>query len=487
MTLSALAGSKTVMDFPVLIDLYRSTFVRFIQERFQSMLADLSLATDLDAEDFDSTLQDHLADVWSDLRLGQKALSESFAKELADSFARFLDQMDAVEPNSGAGAARQTDQKEGYRRPLAFDENLARMVVEIELRQGRSIRGVNEAYGTLVGCPPEALSLVPWNPAVVLEAFAAVLNRIEVPIHRKVRLVLYGKFIRNVLSHFGEACLAFRDGLNERAPRDRVCGEVSAGAQGAAPQFLGGIVPGRKGFGRAVGCDAGEAVAGKSIEVEDEVGNATPPDGLRKDGAEFRRYARVFAFLLLTMILGIAAWQLGTRLAERRLGSFARNETASPAEAPVSSERTSPGLSEESMILESAPPNAGAETALPESESSGLAEEESARPPIVSDARAKRDVMRAVELVDFDWTVKSPEKAMLFNFTVSNGSGRRVGGVEVVCLQYSKDLELLEPLKAVLPGMIEPNTSKSFADIPAGFANKRVDRVNCIIPDLSLE
>ncbi|HYE34388.1 hypothetical protein [Methylocaldum sp.] len=461
------------MDFLILIDLYRSTFVRNLQDRFQSMLIDLNFATTAqDAEGFDSALRDHLSDVCSDICLDRKALSESFARELLGSFVRFLEQTGVSEPDANGDAdecaAWQTDKTAGYERTFSVDENLARAVREVEFQHRQSIRCVNEVYSTLVGRAPEALPDTPWRPAAVLGAFSAVLDQIEVPIHQKVRLVLRGKFIRDVLRHLDEACLAFRNGLNDRLVLGDTRGELSAGATGLTPQFLGEIAPGRKRVTDASDYGSGEIGPKKGAEIEDKPEKATEPDAFHRNRPRRRwqgRYAHVLAFSLLTMLLAAVAWQLGTRLAEHRHGSVAQNENHQRNEAP----------------------SLGKELTPPESASPGVAVEESVPPPNFSDQRAKREVIRAVELIDYNWTLEPVEKAMLFNFSIRNASERRISGVEVICLQYSENLELLETLKTVLPGTIEPNTSKDFTNIPAGFANESVDRVSCIIPDLNLE
>ncbi|BBA32279.1 hypothetical protein sS8_0311 [Methylocaldum marinum] len=123
----------------------------------------------------------------------------------------------------------------------------------------------------------------------------------------------------------------------------------------------------------------------------------------------------------------------------------------------------------------------------PESPSSEEAVEFAGRSPAVSYVRSKHEVLRGVELTDFSWTVEPSERMMLFDFSIRNGSERRISRIEVVCLQYSADLEMIGPLKAVLPDVIEPNTTQSFMQIPAGFADSRVDRVSCLIPDLAFE
>lgn len=452
------------------------------------MLNDLNLVTAVqDTESFDPTLQDHLADVWSDIRLDRQALSESFGKELLVAFVRFLDQTNVGEPGSGAnideGAARRADRKTGYRRTFAVDDNQAHRILEIELQYRQIIHQVNETYSALVGRTPETSSVAPWGPTAVLNAFSVVLDRIEFPIHQKVRLVLYGKFITDVLRHLDEAYLAFRDGLNEYTLQNGAPGELPADAKGVTPLLLGEMAPSQKGIGDAVGYSSKKITPSAGAETRNTLERAAPVDSPQEEnGTErpwFRRFVHVLAFLLLTTLLGTAAWRFGTQLAERRLGSVTQNKNLQQNEMP--------GRGEASTLPESASPSADVEPTPSDNAAPRLALQESAQPPMVSDPRAKSEVMRAVELVDYHWTLEPMEKAMLFNFLIRNGSARRISGVEVVCLQYSKDLELLEPLKAVLPETIEPNSSKNFTNIPAGFANERVDRVSCIIPDLNLE
>jgi hypothetical protein len=465
------------MDFPTMIDLYRSTFLCIVQDRFRSMLDDLnSVTTVQDVERFDSALQDHLDDVWSAIRVDRRALSESFAKELLDSFVRFLDQTNIGELKSDVdideGAAWRADRKIGYRRTFAADESLAHRILEIELQNRQSIHQVNEAYGALRGRAPEPLSVIPWSPAAVLNAFSTVLDQLEFPIHHKVRLVLYGNFIDTVLRQVDEACLAFRDGLNELRRQKGTRSELPPGGKGATP-------PVQEGIGNTVGYGFSfkEIMPGKGAQPESTAERSTSLG--EPEMPWFRRYTRVFAFLLLTALLGAVAWRLGTQLAERRLGNVAQNENLPQTKIPSRRENPSPP--------ESAPPSADAESTSTENTSSVLATEQYAQPPAVSDPHAKSEAIRAVELIDYDWTVEPVEKTMLFNFSIRNGSKRRISEVEVVCLQYTNDLELLEPLKAVLSGVIEPNMTKDFKKIPAGFANSRVDRVSCIIPDLTLE
>ncbi len=484
---SMLDGPKNTMDFPVLIELYRSTFVGVIQDRFRYMLDDLNLATAVqNIESFDSTLQDHLADVWTTLHLDQEVVSESLSQELLGSFARFSDQQDAGKQNSSADAgdrAWQTGQIPGYRRTFAVDEHLARGVRDVELQHGQSIRRLDETYAEVVGRALDSLPATPWSPVAILDALSAVLDRIEVPIHQKVRLVLYEKFIKDVLRHLGEACLAFRHALNEHKSKSDARG-TPARAKELKPPFADRIVPEEKAIWDAVGYGAGPISPSpkKRGETEYEEETATAPAECREGGSQkpwFRRYAHVLASLLLTILLATAAWQLGTRFAEHRHGRVAQDEARRQTE--------SASLDEKALLRESTSTSIGEGITPPDGSSPELTKEESVQPPTGSDTRAKYEILRAIELTDFSWTLDPADKTMLFDFSIKNGSERRISGIEVVCLQYSKDLELLEPLKAVLSGTIEPNTTRTFLQIPAGLANDSVGRVSCVIPDVNLE
>jgi hypothetical protein len=462
------------MDFSILFDLYRSTFVRRIQDRFRYMLDDLNLATTVqDIGSFDSTLQDHLADVWTMLHLDQEIVSESLGQELVRAFARFSDQQDWNDETSDADdgtRVRQTGQIPHYRRTFALDEFLARRVRDVEFQHRQSLQDLDETYAEVVGVALESLPTTPWSPSVTLNALSAVLDGIDVPIHQKVRVVLYEKFIKGVLKHLGEACLAFRDALKKHRtePDPRM---ASAGAKASMSAFRSERVPEKKADADMAAYGTGATRPENRGKAEDEAEAAVEPERFGKGDPQkprFRRYVQVLVYLLMTVLLAIAAWQLGTRFAEHRHGSIAQSgsrerervESTSRSEEAASAESASPELTQEQPVQP---------------------------PPAVSDARTKHDILGMVELVDFSWTLKRADNTMLFDFLIRNGSERRISGVEVVCLQYSKEFELLDPLKAILPGTIEPNTTRTFTQIPAGFGNNQVGRVSCIIPDVNLE
>jgi hypothetical protein len=471
------------MGFPSLIDLYRTTFVRVIQDRFRCMLDDLNLATTVqDIESFDLALQDHLADVWTALHLDQEAVSESLAQELLGSFALFLDLQDTGKQtfySDGSDRSRRSDQIPGHRRAVRFDEHVARRIHDVELQHRVNLRRLGETYATVVGQTVDSLPAVPWSPSAMLDALSKVLDRIDVPVHQKVRLVLYEKFITDVLVHLGEASLTFRNALNERRSQTGE-GGPSAAARNSGPRLSGGIVPTKDELKRAVDSRVEAAMPKKRVDADAGATAASKTKDSQEGQRQkpwFLRYAHLLASLILTILLAAAAWQLGTRFAEHRHGRVGQNETGRQAESP----------GEDGVLPKTTSPTSDIESPHPESPSSEEGVALPGQSPTVSDARSKHEVLREVELTDFGWTVEPLERMTLFDFSIKNGSQRRISRVEVVCLQYSTDLEMLGPLKAVLPDVIEPNTTRSFLQIPAGFADARVGRISCLIPDLSFE
>lgn len=474
------------MGFSRLIDLYRKTFVRVIQDRFRCMLDDLNLATTVqNIESFDLALQDHLADVWTALHLDQEAVSESLAQELLGSFALFTDLQDAGKQtfySDGSDPPRRSDQIFGHRRVVRYDEHLARRIQDVELQHRVNLRRLSETYATAVGRTVDSLPPVPWSPSATLDALFRVLDRIDVPVHQKVRLVLYEKFITDVLAHLGEASLVFRNTLDESLSQ-MGGGEPSAGAKNSGSRLSGGIVPTEDELKLAAGSRVETVMPKKRAEAG---GGGARAISLTKDTQEgrrrkpwFFRYAHLLGSLILTILLAVAAWQFGTRFAEHRHGPVGQNEAGRQAESRDSHE--------DAVLPKTTSRNSDVDSPHPESPSSEEAVEFAGRSPAVSYVRSKHEVLRGVELTDFSWTVEPSERMMLFDFSIRNGSERRISRIEVVCLQYSADLEMIGPLKAVLPDVIEPNTTQSFMQIPAGFADSRVDRVSCLIPDLAFE
>jgi hypothetical protein len=459
------------MDFSILFDLYRLTFVRRIQDRFRYMLDDLNLAATVQAiGSFDSALQDHLADVWTTLHLDQDIVSESLGQELLRSFARFSDRQDSSEEAADANdrpRGQQTGQLPYYRRTFTLDESLAGRVRGVESQHRQSLHDLDEVYAEVVGVTLESLRTTPWSPSVILHALSAVLDRIDVPIHQNVRVILYEKFIKDVLKHLSEACLAFQEALekHQSEPDARI---ALTGAKASMSVLRGERIDEQKAIADVAAYNADPTRRKTTDESEAEV--AGEPDGFERGNSQEpwrRRYVRLLVYLLMTVLLAISAWQLGAWFAEHRHGSIVESgsrereqvDSTDQIEESTSTENVSPGLTQEQRV----------------------------QPPAVSDARAKRDVLRVIELVDFSWTLAPADNTMLFDFSIRNGSVRRVSGIEVVCLQYSKEFEFLEPLKAILPGAIEPNMTRTFTQIPAGLGNDQVGRVSCFIPDVSLE
>ncbi|WP_036268092.1 hypothetical protein [Methylocaldum szegediense] len=460
---------EIAMDFSILFDLYRSTFVRRIQDRFRYMLDDLNLATAVQAIDnFDSVLQDHLADVWTTLHLDQDIVSESLGQELERSFLRLSDQQGSNEEAAANDQARerQNGQMPRYRRTFAFDEYLAGRIRDVESQHRQSLHDLNEVYAEVVGVARELLPPAPWSPSATLNALSTVLDGIDVPIHQNVRVILYEKFIKDVLKHLDEACRAFQEALEkhriESDTRITLAGPNALMAvlrgEGMERKTVADVVAGGVSSTKRTKIDEGEAeVAGEPGEFEG--GNSEVP---------WRRYyVRLLVYLVVTILLAIVAWQLGTWFAQQRDGSMAESGSRDRQQVDSTDQ------------IEKA--------VMPESVSVGSAQEQPVQPPVVSDARMKRDVLRRIELVDFSWTLTPADHTMLFDFSIRNGSARRVSGIEVVCLQYSQEFELLEPLKAILPGAIEPNMTRTFTQIPVGLGNDQVGRVSCFIPDVSLE
>jgi hypothetical protein len=496
----------------VLAGLYRSTFVEKMQEHFQSMLTGAyTIYVTALKEGFDPTLRAHLADVLQDLVARASELADVFQDELMRDFWSMVEQTNNSDVTDLRSRERQSKLFYRVDNDAEVQEFVARTIRSIETSHGSMILALTKTYVKLVNQPVEDFR-PPWTPAKLFSVFGVVLQQIEVPVHGRIKLALYKMFSQEVLRHFGDACLAFRDALPE-TPKDLKLPHSERVSPAATPLYIKEVSPAASSF-RLAATSESDVDALESILASAERDSLNPasnvPDqsGQEDDKSlekeigtnaepQMMRFVR-FGFVLLSSLVVIGGgWWLGTHFAKTRLNP---DETAAapamaqtrapdailpkpPAEAPPLPETSQ--FPEQSPAKETPwPPSAQS----PSSEVGGSPPAQSLPTPreVPPSSQVKREAMLGVKLRHFAWRVDPDRSEMLFDLTILNTNKVRIDEIEVVCSQYSGTLDFLEAAKTVLAESIEPVQTRTFKAVPIGFKSKQVKRVNCVIADLKI-
>jgi hypothetical protein len=514
----------SVAPMRILAGLYRSTFVDKLQERFRLMLASAYAAyvTAL-GEGFDPALRAHLTDVLQDINTRTSELTELFEEELMGFLQATMEQFGAQDAAVGRiGELRQPGRANLSSRiddEIEIKEFIAKTTRSIETRHGSIILAVTKTYINLTGQSVEDFR-PPWTPSNLFSAFAAVLQQVEVPIHGRVKLVLYKMFSQDVLRHIGDACLAFRDVLPGKLSELNIPERGIASALASASAADGYLLTGTD-SSAATETDAGFSRLMPASGLEDVTGAVSSPPDTWASGSEcpngegltlkFRQWnAGKLIRIALILFGGVAivvwgGWWRGAHLPKTEPSSNQIDEKSIKTEEKPLAENVSPDPPKETPALPVQPLMAEPSPELPPpvqamaeaSEAAKTASEQAMPilppkpvgipPRSQADSRAKREALRAVKLKNFAWKVGSSRKEMLFDLTIMNAGKTRVGGIEVVCSQYSKALDFLESGKTVLTEPIEPGQVRTFRAVPIGFASKKASRAHCVIADLDIK
>lgn len=448
-----------------LVGIYRAAYINKLREYFQQMLAEAYsvYVTALD-EGFEPPLKAHLTDILQDIIVRTPELAEVFELALLDHFETTLD---SYLDNGDPVAAR----ADGFEMDIEGDSEVrgfvAKTVRTSDTQHGSIILAVTKVFAKFTG-RPAVLARPPWGAACLFAAFAETLKRIEVPIHGRVKLALYKAFSQAVLKHIGDACLSFRDALSGAAlqPGPPPPDDGSALGLMRAPKGNGGTLA------------------------------ASAPDNSHSRPA----VKSIALVMVLLGILGIA-WAIGwldiypsrpaadflpsqTPAFPPTMGNSSRAMTPEPKPMVQVQPETPPVTPVEplpSAVVEdqAAPPVPVAEPATPP------AAEPPKSPPSL-DGQGKRNALREVKLRSFKWRVDPKESAILFDLRIENAGRFRVGRVEVVCAQYSRNKALIEAAKRVLGEPIEPGQSRDFPATVIGYASQGTYRVSCMIADLEI-
>lgn len=464
-----------------LIEIYRASYVKRLRARFQEMLSEAYAiyVTALD-EGFEPPLKAHLADVLQDMIVRAPTLAEAFEGELMKPFQAFLGGLESGEANPGG---------EGYGpgEDAQVGEFVSRTVRTLDTQHGSVILAITRIYMKRMGGGIEG-SRPPWGPTYLFAAFAEVIRLIEIPIHGQVKLALYKAFAQEVLRHVGNIYLTFRDALPA---------EVPSPSRGMAQATFSGATVGDS------------CPVNKSLEV---VGlSATPVSPMKRRLI----FPGVILVGLIVAVGGI--WWSATDIAvPGRPSGARRDEKPSPnvgtdSPAPTHpSERGSaeagpiqPGMQEQKQSVSLTPVVSEAPMASPPSDppiaetapastpplpvvaqpmSQGVEPEASPEPPPL-DERGKREVLRGIKLKSFKWKVDPRESGILSDLRIENTGQSRVGGIEVVCAQYSRRNAFLEAAKKILADPIEAGQGRDYPATLIGYASQNTYRISCVIAD----
>jgi hypothetical protein len=478
--------AESLTPLRMLAGLYRSTFVDLMQDRFRTMLAGVyAVYVTALGEGFEPPLRAHLTDILQDLIARAPELTQAFEEEL-------MRQFRTVSGCSESPAFSEPDKARSPDLDPSVREFVGKAIRSAETRHGSIILAATRVYAKLVGRSEEDFR-PPWTPACLFAAFGTVLERIDVPIHGKVKLALYRLFAQDVLWHLGDACLAFRDVLPEDLSQLSPPRREGAGTGAVEAAARSGRLAGHDGTPRLV--LAGNAST--SGQAEDHGPAAASVLAHMPGGRATVKLGR--ALLILAGVMGTVwgGWWAGTHFAKARLPSLkSPRELAVPAgsagqpqaggnaagETALSINAEQPGSTgggsgvspPPQPALSPQPAMAVPATAVPTPENSR---------PQAGDARQKREILRSIRLKTFSWRVDAGRNEMLFDLTIANGGKPRVGGIEIVCSQYSAGLDFLETAKIVLEEPVEPGQARVFKAVPIGFPSKQTARVNCVIAD----
>lgn len=502
----------SVTPMRILAGLYRSTFVDKMQERFRLMLAGAyAVYVTALAEGFDPALRAHLTDILQDIIARTSELTDAFEEELMCCFRAAMEHPESPATfesrNGESGASGRPDFSACLDPDPLIHEFITKTIRGLETRHGSIVLAVTRTYVRLVDQSVEDFR-PPWSPASLFSAFAAVLKRIDVPIHEKVKLALYRMYAQEVLRHMGDACLAFRDVLPADLAQLNVPGREgmawpgggmpSDGSQGvpcatarngiADPPFPKLVLAGVEGEDR------------RAMECHGEDNARRRTGGLGPRAPAIRKLIRAMLMLLAGIGIVGAGWWIGTYFAKARSGklpiAFGIPVPGVPADEPLpgklSPESPSPGSAAPEATAKLQPPGetafSGKPVPMPLSVTAGTS-----MPTLGAGQgqvaaglapQQKREVLRTLKLKNFSWKVVGQGKdEILFDLLIANTGKVPIGGIEVVCSQYSATLDFLETAKTVLAEPVEPGQSKAFKAVPIGFFSKQTERVNCVIAD----
>lgn len=483
----------SVTTVRILAGIYRSTFVDAMRERFQSMLAGAyAVYVTALGEGFDPALRAHLTDILQDIIARTAELTNAFEEELMCCFRTAIELSERSDPGARPEGEAERPQPQDFSGRFAADpsvhEFIAKTIRSIETRHGSIILAVTRTYVRLAGQSDENFR-PPWSPAGLFSAFAAVLGRIGVPIHEKVQLALYKMFAQEVLRHLGDACLGFRDAL----PTDLADLDVPRREDKAL--FESGALVSKAATARY---DSAEPAYPKLVRADSDDRRSMDGDSTNTGSASAYsegapKSLKLFQVLLLLLLGGGViggGWWIGRNVAKYRTGTLFVDARIREAVGPVGEPPPGKPSSEPAMPEPLAKPQLS-DQPVPVSPSAGTA----AAPPSAAgeappveglDLQQKREVLRNVKLKNFSWRRAPGKDEMLFDLQIANTGDASVGGIEVVCSQYSSGLDFLEAAKTVLAEPIEPGQTKAFSGIRIGFSSKQTERVNCVIADASV-
>lgn len=483
----------SVESMQVLAGLYRSTFVDKMRERFRLMLTGAyAVYVSVLEDQSDPALRTHLADVLHEIAAHAGTLVEAFEEELMRSF-RAATGADLPEGSAtmevGArgvdpmAAPSELDDGAGIR------ELVARSIKGYDTRYGSIILALTRIFAKLTDQPVEGFR-PPWTPAKLYSAFAVSLDCVGMPIQGMVKLALYKMFSQEVLRYLGDGCMNFRYALPQSLSElnKPFCDGVSPSGPSILANSSQISQNEDKPHGAVVGCDSEMARALAQCEAG-EAGRGSSGD---TSGTTPRKLRRV-GFALLG---GIALLPVGWCLARMWPLPTANREPPvaaglGQAEMMMPVQGSSGGLLVQAAIPPTpaaTPPHPNQGRLLAEGEASpGKSLSGSAGTDPVSsgdDFHGKRERLRGLKLKNFTWRIDGGTGELLLNLTLANTNLIEVGGIEVVCSQYSESLDFLEAAKVVLAEPVEAGQTKAYKGVPIGAANAHADRLNCVVADL---
>lgn len=475
----------------VLAGLYRSTFVEKMRERFRLMLTGAyAVYISVLEEQSDPALRAHLADVLHEIAAHTSELVEAFEEELMLSFRAATG---PGLPEGSAVMAVETRHPIPMAAPGEFDdapgirEFIGRSIKGYDTRHGSIILALARTFVKLADLPVESFS-PPWTPAKLYSAFAVSLDRIGLPIQATVKLALYKMFSQEVLRYLGDGCMDFRYSLPHSLAE--LSKPLHGSVQSSIPANFSQTSEGAdEPHGTAAGFDS--EMASEALE-RCEAGDVGRKSSGNAPGTKPLKLSRVGLALLGGVALLLAGgWLAGMRplmLVSRDrpvsidFGQPGMMPTAPSPPGSLRIQAAIPAIPIASPQSNKGWPTAGrvASSGLSPPSSAGVA-------PISSiDFREKRERLRGLKLKNFVWKIDAGTNELLLTLTLANANLVEVGGIEVVCSQYSESLDFLEAAKAVLAEPVEAGQTKTFKGVSMGSANDQADRINCVVADLNV-
>ncbi|MGZ8242874.1 hypothetical protein [Methylomagnum sp.] len=477
----------SVEPMQVLAGLYRSTFVDKMRERFRLMLAGAyAVYIAVLGEESDPDVRVHLADVLHDIAAHTGELVDVFEEELMRSFRAEMDSGspdDSAAMDVGAKTSRPAALSIELGAGSGVQEFIARSIKGYDTRYGSIILALTRTFVKLTDQPVESFR-PPWTPARLFAAFAVVLDQVGMPMHGAVKLALYKMFSQEVLRYLGDGCMDFRYALPHslaeltHPAHERAVFPALTGLHPVSP--ASGLKPDTAADSDSRRTSAvADAAEREGSRIENSTATAKPP-----------KFAHVGLALFGCAALMAAGWWIGVYIARTRPltslsheqpvpGNLSQSEAESTVHHPSAQARalvTNPSTTTEAPLLSTAGvPVKGGEVLS-----------RKAGPISAADSYERREMLRGLKLKNFAWKIDAGTNEMLFTLTLMNANLVNVGGVEVVCSQYSGSLDFLEAAKAVLAEPVEAGQTKIFKAVPIGSASEQVDRVNCVIADLQV-